>query len=218
MTEARGPQLPKPGPRAYLRRYTYLPAVLHMLRKRSLTLLDPNGWDDRNDSFYMSEYKRRKGLRTLLAVCLTGAEETHHHWKVFAGHESGVCVRIRQGMLLKLLRTASGIKVGKMAYHKIKGVRQWPLEDYPFVKRAALADENEVRVLFESATKLFSSLEVSISLDCISRVTLSPWLPKDLFRATKAAIQGIDGCSHVEVVRSTIINSERWKNIVRNAE
>src|SRR4051812_37446876 len=98
------PQLPKSGPHKFLRRYTHLPAAIHLLRTQTLTLLDPTGWDDGNDVFYMEEYKRRKRLKSLLALCLSGAEESYHHWKVFAGHPAGVCIRLRQGMLLRSIR------------------------------------------------------------------------------------------------------------------
>ena len=215
------PQLPQPGPRAYLRRYTHLPAVLHMLRHRTLTLLDPSTWDDSNDSFYVGEYKRRKGLKTTLAVCLSGADETYHHWKVFAGHASGVCVcvRLRQGTLLKAVKGVPGITVGVMDYRKVTGARKstLPLAEYPFVKRAAFVDEKEVRLLYESPIESRASLDVPIPLACIGRVTLSPWLPKNLVGATKELIRTIDGCSQIEVVRSTIISSEEWKKIARNA-
>jgi hypothetical protein len=190
-----------------------------MLRHRTLTLLDPSTWDDSNDSFYVSEYKRRKGLKTTLAICLSGADESYHYWKVFAGHASGVCICLRQGMLLKALKGVPGITVGIMDYRKITGARRLaiPVQELPFVKRAAFIDEKEVRVLYESATLTYSSLKVPIPLACISRITLSPWLPKDLVATTKEMIHSIDGCSHVEVVRSTIISSEEWKNIARNA-
>src|SRR5438046_430793 len=39
--------------RSYLRRYTDLPALLHILRKQQITLLDPQNWDDTNDSYFL---------------------------------------------------------------------------------------------------------------------------------------------------------------------
>jgi len=161
-----------------------------MLRNRSLTLLDPSTWDDSNDSFYISEYKRRKVLNTTLAICLSGADETYHHWKIFAGHASGVCIRLRQGMLLKALKGVPGMTVGMMDYRKVKGARSTalPLEEYPFVKRAAFIDEKEVRILYESATKFCTSLDVPIPLECIGRITLSPWLPKGLIGTTRGTL------------------------------
>jgi hypothetical protein len=45
-----------------LHRFTNLAAAIHMLRTRTITLLDPNTWDDKNDAYFMAEYKRQKGL------------------------------------------------------------------------------------------------------------------------------------------------------------
>lgn len=213
------PNHPEAGPRAYLRRYTYLPAVIHMLRTKSLTLLDPNTWDDGNDTFYVSEYRRRNQLKSVLALCLSSAGETYHYWKVFAGHPSGVCVWLRQGTILKALRKFPGVTVGAMDYRPMTSARKKALsiDEFPFVKRHAYIDEKEVRVLWQSPTEIRSSLEVPIPPGCIGRITLSPWLPKSLVTATRELLRGIDGFSHLEVVRSTIIASEEWKNIARNA-
>lgn len=92
-----------------------------------------------------------------------------------------------------------------------------PLEEFPFVKRAAFKDEKEVRILYESATESHLTLDVPIPLECIGRITLSPWLPKKLVGAKKDLVRSIEGCTQIEVVRSTIIASEEWKNIARNA-
>ena len=213
------PQKPKSGPRAYLRRYTHLPAAIHMLRSKSLTLLDPSTWDDSNDTFYVGEYKRRRNLKSVLAICLSGADESYHYWRVFAGQPSGVCIRLRQGTLLKSLSAVPNVTFGAMDYRPMTAARKRELsvDEFPFVKRNAYIDEKEVRVLWQSSTEERSSLEVPVPIGCIGRVTLSPWLPKSLVESTKAMLQAIEGCSHIEVVRSTIIASEEWKNIARNA-
>lgn len=212
------PQQPEPAPRAYLRRYTHLPALIRLLQTKSLTLLDPNTWDDSNDTFYISEYKRRKKFKSVLALCLSGAEESYHYWKVFAGHPSGVCVKLRQGVLLKTLRAIPGVTTGVLDYRPMTAARKkaLSLDEFPFVKRHAYVDEKEVRVLWESASESRTSLEIPIPSSCIGRITLSPWLPTSLATATKSLLRSIDGCSHLEVVRSTIIASEEWKNIARN--
>ncbi len=53
-----------------LLRYTNLAAAIHLLRNRCLTLLNPATWTDRNDAFFLAEYKaaeaRRKRARPLL--------------------------------------------------------------------------------------------------------------------------------------------------------
>ena len=190
-----------------------------MLQNKTLTLLDPITWDDSNDTFYVDEYKRRKELQSVLAVCLSKADESYHYWKVFAGHPSGVCIRLRQGTLLRALQRMPGITVGEMDYRPMTAARQRALtvEEFPFVKRGAYVDEKEVRVIWESATESRSSIEVPMPPSCIARATLSPWLPKALVDTTKQLLRSMEGCAGLEVVRSTIIASEEWKNIARNA-
>ena len=196
----------------------HLPALIHLLQYKSLTLLDPITWDDSNDTFYISEYRRRMELKSVLALCLSSAEESYHYWKVFAGHPSGVCVRLRQGVLLKALRSCPGVSIGKMDYRQMTAARKknLSLEEFPFVKRHAYVDEKEVRVLWQSTTEARTALEIPVPFGCIGRITLSPWLPKSLVNATKDLLKSIDGCSHLDVVRSTIIAGEEWKNIARN--
>ncbi len=41
----------------FLRRYTDLPALIHLLRTASITFLDPSSWDDKNDAYFMNLYK-----------------------------------------------------------------------------------------------------------------------------------------------------------------
>jgi hypothetical protein len=53
----------------YLRRYTDLTALIYLLRKRKLTLLDPSSWDDSNDSHYLTLYKEKRKLKSVLALC-----------------------------------------------------------------------------------------------------------------------------------------------------
>lgn len=213
------PHLPEAGPRAYLRRYTHLPALIHVLRSGSITLVDPSTWDDSNDTFYLSEFRRRRNLKSVLALCLSGADESYHYWKVFAGHPSGVCIRLRQGTLLKALQNVAGVTVGAMDYRKMTSARKKSLtvDEFPFVKRDAYVDEKEVRILWTSNTEVRSNLEIPIPQGCIGRISLSPWLPKALVKSTKEQLRGIPGWSHLEVVRSTIVASEEWKNIARHA-
>ncbi len=213
------PHPPKSGPHAYLRRYTHLPAALHMLRRGVIALLDPMSWDDSNDSHYINEYKRQKGLKTVLAACLSSSPETYHQWKVFAGNPSGVCIRFRQGLLLRAAKKVEGVTVGRVQYRTVREARRQtlPLEEFPFIKRAAFVDEEEVRIMYQSRTESLALFELPIPLKCVSRLTLSPWLPKNLVSATKERIRSIEGCEFIEVVRSTIVNNEEWKRFVQNA-
>jgi hypothetical protein len=77
----------------FLRRYTNLPALIHLLTKRKITLLDPESWDDKNDSRFLTLYGKKNSLKTVLALCFAKSRETYHRWRVFADGPSGVCVR-----------------------------------------------------------------------------------------------------------------------------
>lgn len=73
-----------PWPKDLLCRYTQLPALFYMLSAKKLTLLDPNPWDDKNDSYFLEQYKSKRDLKTVLPLCFSMAPETYHHWSVFA--------------------------------------------------------------------------------------------------------------------------------------
>ena len=72
-----------PIKRSYLRRYTHLESLRNILCTKSLTLLDYQEWDDKNDSYFLSLYKEERKLKSLLALCLTSASERFHLWNVF---------------------------------------------------------------------------------------------------------------------------------------
>src|SRR5438094_441856 len=82
-----------------LRRYTDIPALIYLLRNRSITLLDPRSWEDSNDSYYLHLYKKKRGLQSLLTLCFTQGPETYHLWRVFASGPSGVCIQFNRSKL-----------------------------------------------------------------------------------------------------------------------
>src|SRR6266404_8446488 len=121
----------------YLRRYTNLPALIHLLREQKLTLLDPTSWDDQNDSYYLALYRERKKLQSVLALCFSEARETYHHWRVFSDGSSGVCIRFSRSELLKIVRPHSGIQARAVNYRTLKELKAQRLavKDLPFLKR-----------------------------------------------------------------------------------
>ena len=57
--------------------------------------LDPESWDDSNDSHYLALYREKMDLKSVLVLCFTQANETYHHWPVFANGSSGVGIQIQ---------------------------------------------------------------------------------------------------------------------------
>jgi hypothetical protein len=203
----------------YLRRYTDLPALLHLLTDRKLTLLDPKTWDDKNDAYFISLYKEKKKLRSVLGLCFSQTSETYHHWRVFSNGPAGVCIVFDRETLLAAMKKVHGLSAGSMNYMtladaKTKAVR---IPELPFLKRSAFKPEKEFRAIFESVNDDISALNVDIPLSCIRSVSLSPWMHSSLSVSTVAAIRSINGCAKLKVYRSTLISNEQWKAIGRAA-
>ncbi len=95
-----------------LRRYCDLSSVLQMLKSKTVTLLDPRSWHDKNDTFYVGEYVKRKKLKTLLAFCMTKSNETYHHWRIYSPGTGGACVVFRRQALLARLDEYVDVTMG----------------------------------------------------------------------------------------------------------
>ena len=202
-----------------LRRYTDLPGLIYLLSEKKITLLDPQTWDDRNDSYYLEVYRDQQTLKSVLAVCFTQASETYHHWRVFASGSSGVCITFRRDTLLKTLRNHIHLRTGRVKYMKLAKIKHAKVKtaDLPFLKRYPYEDEREFRIIFDSEIKK-SSMDISIPLkSCIERITLSPWLPHALSSHVKQVIRSIRDCEDIPIARSTLISNEEWKNLGERA-
>jgi hypothetical protein len=196
-----------------LRRYTELPSLIYMLTHRKITLLDPSSWDDKNDSYFLSLYRDKRKLKSVLALCFTQAGETYHHWRVFAPGSAGVCVQFDTTKLLSFCITKStGVRAQSVEYLTLPKIREKRLtiRRLPFLKRAAFEAEDEIRLLWESQTEEIKSLPVPFRLDAIKRITLSPWMHPSLGKEVVALLRTIKGCEKLKIVRSTLIGNAEW--------
>ena len=186
-----------------------------MLINKRITLLDPESWEDRNDSFYVEKYKEIKNLKSVLALCFTSRAETFHHWKVFSGNSSGICVQFNKEKLLNSVSKVSGIKSDYVKYKLIRELSSNTpaLDELPFIKRKQYKDEEEFRIVYTNKSKEIKSKNIAIDLDSIERITLSPWLPLAVSKTVKAVIGSIDGCSSIELIRTGVMDNKVWKNI-----
>jgi hypothetical protein len=159
----------------YLRRYTDIPALIYLLTEKQITLLDPESWDDKNDSHYLALYREKKKLRSVLALCFAQADEPYHHWRVFANGSGGVCIRFDHSELLKAVRQP-GVRMKTVTYLTLEiRDRTLAVSELPFLKRYPFENENEFRMIYESPTTKLTKLDIPVPLSSISRVTLSPW-------------------------------------------
>jgi len=198
---------------SYLRRYTELPALIQLLSHRELTLLDPQSWDDRNDSYFLLKYREKKALKSALALCFTQANETYHHWRVFAPGSAGVCISFKRSALEPSLRKVAGLKIKEVEYLSLTDLKNKAVSTarLPFLKRIAFRPESEIRLLWESKTEERGSLPVSIDLSAISRISLSPWLHPTMTDQVRSLLKRIDGCKSLKIYRSTLISNDTWK-------
>jgi len=203
----------KNQPITILRRYTSLAALLALLQDKKLTLLSPSLWEDRNDAFYMGEYKTKKDLQTLLALCFTESDETYHHWRVFTHGSDGVCIHFKREALLAALPIGHQLVAGPVTYRKINDLpRLKPrLEQLPFLKRQPYSDECEFRLVYEDKREEMETKGFAISVRTIGRVTLNPWLSPPLAAAVKRAIKAVPGCAALKVYQTTLLENETWK-------
>lgn len=203
----------------YLRRYTQLPSLLYMLSKQVLTLLDPNSWDDKNDSYFLEQYKKKYNLATVLALCFSKTQETYHHWSIFANGSAGVCVQFKRDILIKAIHEKAGVQYGEVRYPTLStlGKRRLKAEKLPFTKRHPYMHESEWRIVYVSEMDSKLAHDISIPINSIDRIILSPWLPKAHMAHVKDTVLAIRNCANLKIVRSTLISNERWKRMGENA-
>ncbi len=196
-----------------LRRYTNLAAAIHLLRNRCLTLLNPASWDDRNDAYFLAQYKERLAASAVLALCFAEAPETYHHWRVFSSGGDGVCIEFDKPRLLEAIARDRALVARPVTYKQIKDLGDGPIDtdELPFLKRFPYGDEQEFRVIYSSTDKEAEIHHVPIPLASINRLTLSPWMHAALAKAVKDTLKQIEGCKSVKICQSTLVDNDRWR-------
>jgi len=201
--------------RPFVRRYTSLPQLLHLLQNRALTLLDPSRWDDKNDGAIIEKYRVKMKFTSVLALCFAESSETYHHWKIYADGVSGVCIEFDKERLIDSIKKTKGLRFGSVDYVKIEDLKlyQKKTDQWPFLKRLPYQGEKEFRLIYErrEANPVQSYL-VPFSLDAIKRIHLSPWIHKSVADAVRDTIKSLPGCANLEVFRTGLVANERWKN------
>lgn len=198
----------------FVRRYTSISAVIDILRRKELPLLDPQSWDDRNDRYYMALYKQERQLGGLYGLCAARCSETYHHWRVFTGTSDGACLEIRRGAFEQALTRLEGVRFGDVEYLRLDQIEQpkaIPLERMPFVKRIGFTAEEEYRVIAETKEDQKSALSIEFPHSMINCIYLNPWLPKPIAESLRETLRSLPGCSKLRVSRSQLIESSRWK-------
>lgn len=206
-------------PAEHLRRYADLPALLYMLRRKRLSLLSPDSWDDKNDAYFVELYREKKCLPTVLALCFTEKGETYHHWRVFSSGAGGVCIKFHREALLQHLSKFKGVRFGAAQYIMMNRLRkeQLAIGDLPFLKRYAFRDESEFRVIYEGTKTRRETKDFPLPLSCVAKISISPWAPQALAVAITETIKSVPDCAELSVGRSSLIINKEWRRLGANA-
>lgn len=198
----------------FLRRYTTLPQLIHLLRTRSLTLLDPKHWDDKNDGALIEKYRQKYDFERILALCFTQASETYHHWRIYAHGIGGVCIEFNKQRLLATLKKQSGLRSGSVEYVRIDRLADYQGKPrrWPFIKRRPYAGEEEFRIIYEDERlKAPDSFQVPFDLKAINRIYLSPWIYRDEADSIGETLRHLPGCGELNIHKTTLVSNQKWQ-------
>ncbi len=186
--------------------------MIDILTRREITFLSPASWDDKNDSLCMEIYKDKNQISALFALCFSAAPETYHHWKIFSGGSSGVCIKFNENKLLKWVAGHTQLVARPVGYRTLKSIRITPpsLIDLPFTKRHAFRDEKEFRIIVRGNNPSERIATFSMPLDLIEGLTVNPWVPRTVFQSMKTLLRQIPGCAGLKIVHSTVVTNKEW--------
>lgn len=199
---------------SYIRRYTSISAVIDILQRKELSLLDPQTWDDRNDRYFMELYKGARRVGGLYGLCAATCSETYHHWRVFTSTADGACIELKRKPLEQSLDQLKDVRYGNMDYLLLGAVEKLAASDVerlPFVKRHGFAAEEEYRIVAETKGAQRPSIPIDLPVEMINKIYLNPWLPKSIADSLATTLHRIDGCEEIAIQRSHLIESNRWK-------
>ncbi|MER9585242.1 DUF2971 domain-containing protein [Mesorhizobium sp. M0276] len=205
--------------RTRIRRYMSIAALLDTLRRQELAILNPESWDDRNDRLFMRVYKNHKNAGGLYGMCAALCGETYHHWKIFAGGASGACLVLKRRPLEAYLDShlpepGTKIRYEEVEYLKLDEVTQLSpsdIEDLPFVKRYGFKDEDEYRIVIETAAEQQQIIFIDCPHEWIDTVYINPWLYENQAQSLIETIREVPGCKKLKVKPSRLTDSTTWR-------
>lgn len=222
----------KKGEKAqYLYHYLSLEYLIQILKNGQLSFCNPDYWDDKNDAFFANLATPKD--KAIGVICFTKTRETCTHWKTFASNGIGVKISFHQKQLIdslkKNIEQNEEILENDVYYKSRENVLKANIPEIKkeftplFLKKSAYVSENEYRVVCVVNEKEcgFGKIicQVKISLSCISRITISPYVRKsvanDVIKLIKAYIDSLiiikKESLNIEVKRSTMMYDKKWQ-------
>lgn len=197
-----------------LNRFTTIPFLIDLLKRRKLTLLNPIYWEDYNDRATLEAYQKKLKKSSIYALCLTHQNETIHHWNAFANGTSGCCIEFIPEKLIGILNKNNEVIHGKAEYIKIKDLANQKIEiaKLPYLKREPYETENEYRIIALSDELQKNTFDIQIDLNVIRKITLSNKIPESVFESTKELLLQIFPELKNKISHSTLYENFNWIN------
>ena len=197
-----------------LNRFTTIPFLIDLLKRKKLTLLNPKSWDDYNDRETLEIYKKQIKAESIYALCLTHESETVHHWNAFASGTNGCCIEFSPTKLFNYLNKIEGARHGVVQYIKVNELKKAivKVDDLPFVKRHPFEPEKEYRLIVASDKKQSPVFDIDIDISIIRRITITNNLPATTFESLKEILSLIEPNYKGGIYHSTLYNNTNWIN------
>jgi hypothetical protein len=200
-----------------LNRFTNLPILLDILKRKKIFIPNYMSWEDKNDTevldYYLEKMKRIDGTAEVHVLCFTHDDETIHHWNYFSNGMSGCCIEFDYVQLTQSFIDVGGFDHGIVEYYKINDLEKGRtpiLSQLPFAKRWPYRVEHEYRFVHKSKKKIVT-LEVPINLKSINKITISQKLPDAVSDTIKQILgEKVDIVNH-----STVLKNKKWLRLVK---
>ena len=205
-----------------LRRFTNVLALLDIIKKRRLTLLNPTRWYDRNDALGLEMYSKLKGVGSVYAMCFAIGREQAHHWQLFSGTDHGVCIRFdRDELAAHLDGLNSPVLHRPIQYRNLKQIAsQTPidLDTLPFLKRDTFEAECEYRIVAWE-DEIFAGPTYSIPLPprLVKQVIMGPTMPRSAAEMLRDLAREDPEWKDVRFSISYLVNNNSWAEAIETA-
>jgi len=185
-----------------------------MLVNKRLSLLSYNSWTDVNDRRALSIYQSKLNYGFVGAMCLTQIGETFHHWQIFAGGSSGVCVVFDKTKFTSMFQNKGHFLTNSVEYillDKINSLDATDIHRLPFIKRWGFRDEREYRVIGYLVENKISAMHVALNPQAIKKIVLSPFMNKALGQSVANSLRQLSGWGDLCVEHSELIDNQNWQ-------
>ena len=204
----------------FIRHYTDVDALFHILRGGLRFSKPKQTWDDKNDYFTLHKYEQLT-QQHVFVLCFCNNIGNTHHWSYFGQNLPTLCsgcnklIKCNIKFNRKKLQTAlkaRGLSLRPVVYCKSSEIKDKlnSIEILPVLKKWEYRVEQELRVVvIQEAADQPANFEV---VNCIESINILLSGRSEHYRNIKEQI--LDELPTVKVNFSGVRNSPRWKSAI----